>query len=212
MGKLLTAVWYFFCAVAVMPGCQSGERHASKVQQIVNESIERKSASECPLLAEDALADRDVPEALAYIRKHPDYTFYLLLMALRWYFPASYNDLPNEDKAAILCSALKNTTYLNDWGTLEPSGSFDLESANALLATGRVGLKCLVPILHDDSPTPLWGTQEPTLSHFYRYRRKDFAYRYASLILGKTPVFRVDPKERDKDIETLKAELKRHAK
>jgi len=202
----------------------SGEKHVSSVTTLIDESTRKQSVLESRELKRtvsgdvvrwvyvNPLLDSDVPEALTYIKKHADYTSYLLLMTLRRHYPASYKDVANVEKSSILCSALKNTIVLNDWGNLQPSGSFDGESAKALLATGKVALRCLEPLLNDDSSAFLHGSQEGTLSVFYCYRRKDFAYRYASLILGKSPVFRADPKERDKDIETLKAELKKHAK
>jgi hypothetical protein len=213
MSSLLACL---FSAVAVMLGCTSGEKQVPKVtrmshlKQLVDESTKEKSASQSSLLSTDPLGDRGLPEALAYINKHPDYTSYLVLLAVRKYYSASYKGLPDEVKSAILCSALKNSIFLNDWGALAPDESFDDESAKALLETGKVALKCLGPILDDDQEAPLWGSKDSTISHAYRYRRKDFAYRYASLILSKSPVFRANPKERDKDIERLKAELKKH--
>jgi len=212
MGKPVFLLWFSFCASVVVPAADnpaSGERHSANVTKLVDEAINKQTAMDTGLFIANPLPERDVPEALAYIRKHADFSSYHLLLALRQYYPSSYKDVPNPTQVAILCGALKNTIGLNDWGILHPSGSFDGESAQALLQTGKTALTFLTPILDNDSPAPLFGSKAATTSKIYGYRREDFAYRYASLILGKTPVFRADPKERDKDIETLKAELKR---
>lgn len=190
----------------------SGDKQSASVKKLVEESTKKKAVDESSLLNENPLMAGDVPEAVAYIKKHADYTSYHLLLAVRKYYPASYKEVSTDDKVAILCSALKNSTYLNDWGILYISDSFDGETAKAFLETGKTALKSLAVILDDDESVPLFGSKEATTSKTYAYRRKDFAYRYASLILGESPVFHADPKERDKDIETLKAKLKKDAK
>jgi len=209
------------CAVCCALVIRAEEPHSPNVAKLVEESIKKKAVIESGWFQRrvsggverwdyvNPLLDSDVPEALAHIKKHTDYTSYHLLMALRKFYASSYKDVPNENKSAILCSALTKTTGLNDWGNLGPSGSYDDESAEALLATGKAALKRLAPILDDASEAPLFGSEAATMSDVYRYRRKDFAYRYASLLLGKSPVFRAEPKERDQDIEALKAELKK---
>ena len=45
------------------------------------------------------------------------------------------------------------------------------------------------------------------MSTIYKYRRCDWAYRYAMLILGREPAFLETPEERDKLIDKLRAEL-----
>jgi hypothetical protein len=212
MGKLFCPL---LCAGGVLLGARasfSEGQQSPNVKKLVNESIQKQTAMESGLFIASPLPESDVPEALAYIRKHRDFSSYHLLLALRQYYPASYKDVPNPTKSAILCGALKNMTAFNDWGNLAPSGSYDQESAQALLETGKTALRCLTPILDDGTPAPLFGSKSATTSKIYGYRRKDFAYRYASLILGKTPVFRADPKERDKDIEVLKAKLNKDAR
>jgi hypothetical protein len=205
MGRLL---WAVYCAGGVMLSTNAsigGEKQSPNVKKLVAEASEKEPFG---WPKANPLLDRDVPEAFAYIKGHADYTSYCLLLSLRKFYPAAYKAVRNEDKSAILCSALKNTNAPNDWGNFSP---YDGQSAKALLETGRVALKYLVPILDDNGHAYLYGSEESTISIVYGYRHKDFAYRYASLILGKSPVFRADPKERDKDIEALKAELKKNA-
>jgi hypothetical protein len=184
----------------------------SRVGKLVAISSKKEAIRSNVVLDENLLMRSDIPESLSYIKKHANYTSYHLLLAVRKHFPMAYKEVSNDDKAAILCSALKNTIYLNDWGSLTPSDSYDGESAKALLEIRKVALKSLTALLEDNECAPLFGSEEATLSDLYKYRRKDFAYRYVSLILGHSPAFRADSKERDKDIETLKAKLKKDAK
>ena len=188
------------------------DKQSPRISKLIEESTKKKAVDESNLLNDNPFIAGDVPEALAYIKEHADYTSYHLLLAVRKYAPASYKQVTTDDKVAILCSALKNTTCLNDWGYLEPTSSFNGESAEALLETGKAALKPLSPILDNGESAPLFGSKEHTMSEFYNYRRKDFAYRYTLLILGQTPVFHTEPKERDKDIEALKAKLKKDTK
>jgi hypothetical protein len=213
MGKALhhsRLLWFLCCAGAMMMGACSPVnwgRGSPRVNQLVAESAKYKAVAESSLLNANPLLPGDVPEALQYIDTHADYTSYHLLHALRKYFPASYKEVAAADKVAILCSALKYSTYLNDWGSLAPSGSFDGDSAKALIETGQLAIRRLVLLLEDSDPAPLFGSKEATASKVYGYRRKDFAYRYTALILGRAPAFSADVRERDKAIETLKRNL-----
>jgi hypothetical protein len=216
MSKLL---WLSLCAGGVLLGanaCLSGENQSPNVAKLVAEAGTNATVEGYVLLRTNPLAEGDVPGALAYIRRHADCTSFFVLLAVRKYYPASYKRVPNGVKIAILCSALKNRHCLNDFGNLDADDPTDTainnDGAKALLETGKQALKCLRPILDDDRSAPLSGSDEAAASSLYKYRRKDYAYRYASLILGETPVFRADPKRRDKDIENLKAELKKATK
>jgi len=177
------------------------------MSQLIAESTRKRAVQESGLLNENPLIQSDIPKSLDFIKKHADYTSYHLLLAIRKYYPVSYKGIREADKSAILCSALKSSKWLNDWGSLSPSESFDGESARALLETGRAALAFLAPILNDSKDALLFGSKEATASTVYSYRRKDFAYRYASLILEHSPSFSSDVKERDKRIESLKAIL-----
>jgi hypothetical protein len=193
-------------------GTANGGEQSLNVKKLVDESATKNAIDQSVLLNENPLRSEDLPQALDYIKKHADYTSYYLLMAFRKYYPAYYKEVSDEAKVDILCSALKNSRSLNDWGFLSPTQSSDGETALALLETGKAALRPLTAILDDRSRAPLFGTDEATMYRTYWYRRKDFAYRYVSLILGETPHFREDPTARDKDIEVLKSKLKKDAK
>jgi HEAT repeat protein len=108
-----------------------------------------------------------------------------------------------------LCDALARQVYLNDWGYLDPGGSHDGEAAVALVELGESALEPLLSVLKDERPAPLFGSEPATLSKTYKYRRKDFAYRYISLIRGTEPSFDPDPAVRDAAIMALESALNR---
>jgi hypothetical protein len=177
---------------------------------LVSESTEEKSVVASTLVMEKhPLHPCEIPAVLDFIRQHRDYTSYHLLIAVRRGFPASYKDIPDDTKAAILCSSLKNCQILDDWGSVSTESSFDRESAKALLGTRTSALKYLAPLLDDDKLAPVTGSSEATDNKINKVRRKDLAYRYASLILGASPAFHRDPSLRDRDIEELRTRLKK---
>ena len=151
----------------------------------------------------------DGTAAVGLINAHPDFTSYQLLFALRQTKPALYQELPAAVRAQVLADALAHVRALNDWGYLDPSGSHDGEAARALLALGAAAVAPLVPLLDDDRPAPLFGSEPAAMSSLYRYRRKDFAYRYIALLTGRHPEFDADPRERDAEIAHLAAALRR---
>jgi hypothetical protein len=181
----------------------NGRQVSPRIAKLIDDSKQKKCFvysdfdRNNPLTAEDAL------NALDYVKSHQDYNSYFLLLVLRTHYPAVYNKLGKDVRASVLCSALENTLALNDWGILSEKDSFDNEAARALLEAGEVSLKYLKPLLDNDKPALLNGSQAATRSIADKYRRKDYAYRYASLILGQTPAYSADPKKRDKDIENL---------
>jgi hypothetical protein len=146
-------------------------------------------------------------KAEAYVSSHPDWTAYHILRALHDHYPLSYDRIPVSTKAAVLCSALARTTAHNDWGYLEPDGSWENVSGRALLALGPPAVQYLRPLLDDCAPAELDGSKEATISHRYQYRVADFAYNYICLIEGWPRTFDPEPKERDKEIENLKVRL-----
>jgi hypothetical protein len=152
----------------------------------------------------------DGPAAIRQISSHPDYTSYHLLWALRQAAPALYESLDTDLKARVFADAITHVQALNDWGYLDPAGSHDGEAARALLALGCAAIAPLKPLLRDDRPAPLFGSEPATLSNSYRYRRKDFAYRYVMLLNGDTPAFDADPAVRDAAIARLAEKLGSH--
>lgn len=177
------------------------------IDQLVAESSSGQTLMRSALLSNIQLGSDEIDAVQAYIGSHADHSTYHLLFALRRLAPAAYERLPNETKARVLADALAHQTYLNDWGYLDPGGSHDGEAAQALLALGADALPALTPLLDDDSPAMLFGSEAATLSSSYQYRRKDFAYRYIARIVGLPASFNADPAQRDQEIEHLKAQI-----
>jgi hypothetical protein len=148
-------------------------------------------------------------KAEAYIRAHPDFTAYELLLALRRQFPESFDRIPDPTKARVLCSARSCTDHCaSDWGYLEPRGGGEGQAAVALVGTGRIAIPLLIPLLDDRTPLHfLMGKLRQANLEKYEPRRADFAYRYLCQILGLDPVFDAEPSHRDERIQSLKEEL-----
>lgn len=176
------------------------------LRQLIQVSDRQRYISTPALVIKYPLDRSDVPHALDYLKARRNYSSYVVLHAIYRYYPDEYAKMPKADKAEILCHALANLNYLNDWSSLYPTASNDHISANMLLALGVDAVKTLTPLL--DNANAAKHAKHSTASSAYQYRRKDFAYRYISLILGAKPVFDADPKRRDEEIENLKQVLK----
>jgi len=215
--SMVAHLWFSLCAGSVLLGASmsmGGEKQSPNVAKLVTEATAKiRTFNGYELLEKNPLTSGDLAEALLYIKSHGDYSSVYLLLAVRKYYAASYRHVPIAIKGEILCSALKAMPLVNDFGVLERDAADicadDADGALALRETGKEALKWLLPMLDDDRPAPLGGSEEARESLDDKYRRKDYAYRFASLILGRTPSFHVDPKERDKDIAALKAQLKK---
>ncbi len=197
-------------------GC--GERQSRGRSDVIESWIARSkdgdSLVESPLTGAAPLGPRDWQAAEEYVRSHADRSSYLLLLALRTERPEVFDRIPPVTRSAILCDGLAHVKYLNDWGYLNPGGSYDDLAAVALLEAGSSGLPHLERILDNLQTAPLSGSEEATISRSYRFRRADFAYRYISLILGLKPDFDPKPEVRDRAIAELRkklAERKRQA-
>jgi hypothetical protein len=183
-----------------------------EVSQLLKLSEEKKPLQKVSGFDGLKLSAKQLTMAEKHVKDQKDYRSYHLLFAIKNTSKKVYNGLPGETKIMILTSALSEQSNLNDWGYLDTKKSSDGRSAEALLQLGTAAIKHLTPLLEDSTPASLYGSEAGTMSEHYKYRRKDFAYRYVMLILGEQPTFHADPKERDNDIEALKAKLKKDAK
>lgn len=173
------------------------------LQPLIDDAIEGRSRMESTALATTRLDPAGVEVATESIRRSPDHRSYLVLLALKSSSPEQYQSLSPTTRASVFCGALANLRFLNDFGYLDSSESYDGTSARALLATGDAAIPCLRSLLDDLREAPLMGSEEATMSSSYSYRRADFAYRYLSLLTGREPHFHASPQQRDVDIERL---------
>lgn len=185
-----------------------GKKQDPLIAQLVADSLKKQTLMESEALQKAMFSANQLAAAADYIKHHRDYTSYHLLFALRTRALQRYKDLPNSVKASVLVSALQHISYLNDWGLLLPSGSHDGMPVSALLELKEDAIAPLKAVLDDQREARHFGSQASATSIGLRYRRCDFAYRYLSLLLGRSPVFHPNPEVRNKAIARLAEELK----
>jgi hypothetical protein len=174
------------------------------IARLVQDSLDERLLAQSEAY-EDAAFDPATAEIAAReVTERSDASAFHLLMALRDAAPAAYEALPASVRAAVLVDALRTQPELNDWGYLEPGGGYDGPAATALLETGDAAIAPLRALLDDDAPAEMTGSEIAEMAYRLRYRRKDFAYRYLALLLGREPAFEPDPAERDRAIAALR--------
>jgi hypothetical protein len=178
---------------------------------VVDRLVEASNAGlllpEAPDYEQAQLAPDDAAAAARWVEEHPDRSAFHVLMTLSRAAPGVYESIAAEVRAAILVATLSEYRQLNDFGYLDPQGSYDGPAALAMVELGDAAVTALRPLLSDYSRAPLSGSEEATMSKIYRYRRADFAYRLLCRVLGRDAPFDADPAERDKHIATLRDEL-----
>lgn len=177
------------------------------VDSLVADGQRQEFAALSEAYRDATLTSDQVTEAAELITTAPAADQYLLLLALRRDAPEVYDSLPADVRAKVLAGTLASMKYVNDFGYLDPGGSYDDELGRALVELGEPAARALRPLLDDDRKVRLEDSEAATLSKRYDYRRADFAYRYASLALGRDPVFHRDKAQRDADISELRSEL-----
>jgi len=199
-------------AVFCVAGCEADRPAETVMPKTLEKAVQEAKAGETFMgssLSGQAMTVDEAKAAKDYISQHADSSAYMLLMALRKDHPQVYAGISDRTRAKVLCGALKNLTFLNDFGYLEPSGAYDGEAAMMLIDVGKPAIDCLGNLLGDKNEAPLFGSKEATAGSAFGYRRCDFAYRYIMLILSREPTFPGDPADRDKLIAALKRELSR---
>jgi hypothetical protein len=170
------------------------------MSDLLAESAKRRSLVESEVPRRLPLGEDEVSAATDFVLEHPDFTSYHLLFALKDRAESRYASIPARVRAEVLCSALANLTYLNDWGHLAvvPKAG---PAMRALVATGDAALRCLGPMLEDGRHAPFFGSADATIAS--QYRRADFAYHAAASILGEKPAFAPSAEQRDREIAAL---------
>lgn len=128
----------------------------------------------------------------------------LALEALRIADRDAYEQLPAAARAAIYTRALKESAVFNAWGI---PGMQLTSTAHALIALGEEAVQALRPLLDDDRPAPLEGSQDATTSRYYGNRVRDYAFVLLAEIVGLAYSYDVEPERRDEQIAALTARL-----
>jgi hypothetical protein len=203
---LLPFAWVVVSRIGLCDQTMNASRPTA-MQHLITDSIKKGTLENSRALEDEQLAVKDLPMVLDYIQRHPDYKSYHLLFALRRKHVAAYQKISVGIRAAVLCSALKELDFSNDWAepcqsTIDPFR--DYETEQALREIGKPAIHYLLPLLDDRRVFDSESEGEPAE---YSYRRADYAFRYISWILGLPYEFRVNPVERDEQIESLKNKL-----
>ncbi len=127
-------------------------------------------------------------------------TAFLALEALREADPVAYNALSVRERAEVYADALKSSIFYNAWGL---PGYQLTQTAYALINLGDDAVQALEPLLRDQRPAPLSGSQEATTSSMYGNRICDYAMVFISEIKHWPYVYSQDPTERDRATAAL---------
>jgi len=126
----------------------------------------------------------------------------LALEALRAADPEGYASILVAERAAIYADALRASQTFNAWGL---PGFVLSDTARAVIALGREAVDELRPLLADERPAPMFGSQDATTSAAYGNRVRDYAFVLIAEMLGVPYEYDVSPMERDRQIEALTA-------
>src|SRR5262249_44860644 len=150
----------FALAIIAMSALHPSGAHAGseRIERYVEASKSKAGIQESGLLHTLPLKPIDIRSATNYVLSNPNYSSYHLLMGIREQQPESYKSIPTRTKTDVLCSALGNLMYFNDWGSLSHNG----ESAKALIETGTEAVGALRPFLDDGRPAPSYGSKTAT--------------------------------------------------
>lgn len=102
--------------------------------------------------------------------------------------------------AAMLAKALVRDEIHNRWGV---PGYFVGQTGKLLLALGPGVREALLPLLADERPLEIIGSQAATLNHAHRYRIRDLAGYLLAVEQGVPWQDDPDPAIRDRNIERL---------
>ena len=147
------------------------------------------------------------PDATDLLLKHieaQESTALLALEAWREADPDRYAAFSSQAKAKIYVKALKNNLFYNTWGV---PGYQLTGTAYALIGLGDVAISALKPLLDDNRPALLSGSQDATTSRMYGNRVCDYAWVFINEIKKRPYKFHRNATERDSEIEGLRKEL-----
>jgi hypothetical protein len=174
------------------------------INELISDSAAGLTLEQSEAWRGNRLSAGQAADGVTQLRETHDHTGFHLLMALRRDDPPGYQEIPAGARAAVLAGALAHVQWLNDFGYLDPGGSYVGPAGAALLEAGNPARPYLVELLGDHSPAPLRGSEEATMAKMFGYRRCDFAYRFLTLLTGQDLPFDPDPARRDELITALR--------
>src|SRR5262249_13392171 len=98
----------------------------------------------------------------------------------------SYNLIPDRERGRIYDRGLRHSIFYNAWGL--PGYQFT-NTAYALISLGEEAFAALKPLLDDQRPAPLSGSQDATTSAMYGNRICDYAWVLICEIRGQSYIY-----------------------
>jgi hypothetical protein len=142
--------------------------------------------------------------AVKYINENTSIASYRMMVQIDEHHPNVYKRLSDSTKLIQYYYYMINCPCTNDWSYLTLEEQDDKKTAKSFMKLGKQVLPYLKLLIYDNAFKIIdAGSESALLNSKYKYRRRDFAYRYAALILGKKPVFLRTPTERDKIIDAF---------
>jgi len=152
----------------------------------------------------EALRRKDAPNYLQDLSDSlvaRDRSSLLGLLALRRTAPELYRRKDPSFKVDVLIDALKNSRYFNAFGL--PHLRWE-EAAQALIDEGEAAVTELKPLLADNRPAAVWGSEDYAEYRRYDYRVQDYALALILTIRKQPSVLPVDRQERLRLMERLR--------
>lgn len=136
-------------------------------------------------------------ELAAQIKK-PDRSSLLGLVALHRINQERYRGLDQNLRVSALVDALKTSKNFNTWGL--PHVKWE-EAAQVLISEGQAAERQLLPLLSDERPAPVWGSEDYAEYERYKYRVRDYAWALLLAIRNQKQEIPESPAERDQLIK-----------
>ena len=141
-----------------------------------------------------------VPDLVAAITART-YDYYLILEAVRAIDHPAYDALCVDVRIGIYVDALRHARWLNDWGL---PGFAAGEAQRALVELGPRAVAALIPLLDDQRPALVLGSQETTLGREYGNRICDYALVLIAAVRQQEFTYPRQASERDRMIAEIR--------
>jgi hypothetical protein len=230
--RILSSRIGWLVIIAFLPACAASQSDgaappspprsfsAAEAQLRRNQTVERLHqlgpADLAQELARDSLIGREPFNSFAFVEASrsreraaglnsllvaSDRSSLLTLLALRRAAPELYRAKAQSFKVSVLVDALQNARYFNTFGL--PHLHWE-EAAQALIEEGEVALNALKPLLVDERPAPVWGSEDYSEYRRYDFRVQDYAYSLIKSIRREPVVLPTNRQERLTLIERLR--------
>jgi hypothetical protein len=127
-----------------------------------------------------------IDDILSFVQENQsDKRAYYFLLQLSWNHPNIYCAVEEDVKVHVFCSGFAQATNVNSWGHLKTQSFW---AGRLLVDLGPKALPYLYGLLNDTTGVGYgWNFETKSTPFMEKWRRKDFAYRYAALIVGEKP-------------------------